>query len=392
MTSPRQLNVWIVCGEESGDQLGAGLAEALRLRLGDGEVKFGGVGGERLEREGLHSLFPLADIAVMGFIAPIKCLPTLIQRVYQTVNAIVAAQPDVLVIVDSPDFTHAVAKRVRKRLPTLPIVDYVSPSIWAWRPGRARKMAAYVDHVLALLPFEPEAHRRLGGPACTYVGHRLVEKLSLLRDDRAMRHPLATPPKLLVLPGSRRSEISRLLPVFGETLGRLRDEGHQFDLILPAISHLESEIRAGVAAWKAPPRIVLGEDAKFAAFRQADAALAASGTVTLELALAGVPMVVGYRVTYIESAILRRLVTAHSAVLANLVLGSNAIPEFIQQDCTVDNLATSLAPLLSDTPERAAQLAALEQVRQRIDTGGETPSERAAAIVLETASSHWRQH
>ncbi|MFD2677985.1 lipid-A-disaccharide synthase [Camelimonas lactis] len=384
VNSATPLKVWMVCGEESGDQLGAGLAAALRLRLGSG-VAFGGVGGERLAREGLQSLFPLSDIAVMGFIAPVMRLPTLIRRVYQTVNAIVAARPDVLVIIDSPDFTHAVAKRVRKRLPELPIVDYVSPSVWAWRPGRARKMAAYVDHLLALLPFEPEAHRRLGGPACTYVGHRLIEKLPLLRGDRQLDHPLASPPRLLVLPGSRRSEISRLLNVFGETLGQLHDRGLHFDLTLPAVSHLENEIRAGVARWKTPPQIVVGEAAKFHAFQQADAALAASGTVTLELALAGVPMVVAYRVSDIESAILRRLITAQSAVLANLILGENAIPEFIQQDCTIDNLSAALTPLLSDTPVRRAQIAALAEVEARMTTGGETPSERAAGIVLDVA-------
>ncbi len=385
MKAAGPLKVWMVCGEESGDQLGAGLAAALKQRLGSDGVSFGGVGGERLAHEGLQSLFPLSDIAVMGFIAPIMRLPTLIRRVYQTVKAIVAAQPDVLVIIDSPDFTHAVAKRVRKRLPTLPIVDYVSPSVWAWRPGRARKMAAYVDHLLALLPFEPEAHRQLGGPPCTYVGHRLIEKLPLLRGERKIDHPLASPPALLVLPGSRRSEISRLLTVFGETLGQLHDRGLRFDLVLPAVRHLEDEIRQGVAAWKTPPRIVLGEEAKLQTFQQADAALAASGTVTLELALAGVPMVVAYRVSNIESAILRRLITAPSAVLANLILGRNAIPEFIQQDCTVENLSAALAPLLSETPERREQIAALTDVEARMLTGDETPSERAARIVIDMA-------
>lgn len=384
--SSRPLNVWIVCGEESGDQLGAGLAAALRARLGDHGVSFSGVGGERLEREGLHSLFPLSDIAVMGFIAPVMRAPTLIRRVYQTVNAVVAARPDVLVIIDSPDFTHAVAKRVRKRMLNLPVVDYVSPSVWAWRPGRARKMAAYVDHVLALLPFEPDAHRRLGGPACTYVGHRLIEKLPVLRGDRPLNHPLAKPPRLLVLPGSRRTEISRLLAIFGETIGRLSDEGKQFELVLPAVSHLENDVRAGVASWKVQPSIVLGENEKFAAFREADAALAASGTVTLELALAGVPMVVAYRVSTIESKILRRLITAHSVVLANLVLGRNAIPEFIQEDCTIDNLAAALAPLLAETPERAAQLDALSEIDDRFATGELSPSELAANIVIDVAN------
>src|SRR5690606_7493231 len=163
---------------------------------------------------------PLDDIAVMGFTAVIGRLPTIIDRVHRTVDAVVAAKPDILVIIDSPDFTHAVAKRVRRRLPDLPVVDYVSPSVWAWRPGRARRMRGYVDHVLALLPFEPAAHQRLGGPACTYVGHPLIERLGELRPAHGERPPLAGggPATVLVLPGSRRSEVSRLLPVFRETL------------------------------------------------------------------------------------------------------------------------------------------------------------------------------
>lgn len=388
MTASLPLNIWIVCGEESGDQLGAGLAAALKQRLGAGGVVFNGVGGDRLAQEGLASIFPLSDIAVMGFVAVIPRLPTLIRRVHQTVDAIVAAQPDVLVIIDSPDFTHAVAKRVRKRLPDLPVIDYVSPSVWAWRPGRARKMAAYVDHVLGLLPFEPDAHRRLGGPECTYVGHPLIERLGQLRGGRRLAP--ADPgqrPVLLVLPGSRRSEIARLLQPFGQTLGQLMADGRQFELVLPAVRRLADEIRAGVADWPVQPQIVVGEDEKLAAFRRADVALAASGTVTLELALAGVPMVVAYKVSSIESTILRWFITAHSAVLANLVLGENIVPEFIQQDCTPERLAAALAPLLADTPARRAQLNALASLDDRMATGEETPSQRAARIVLEVAGA-----
>ena len=176
MTAPPDgsLRIWLVAGEESGDQLGAKLMGALRAALGPAPVTFEGVGGEAMAAQGLRTLFPLSDIAVMGIGAVVARLPSLVQRVYRTVDAIVQGGPDAVVIIDSPEFTHAVAKRVRRRLPALPIVNYVSPSVWAWRPGRARKMRAYVDHVLALKPFEPDAHRRLGGPPCTYVGHPLI--------------------------------------------------------------------------------------------------------------------------------------------------------------------------------------------------------------------------
>ncbi|MGL4445346.1 MAG: lipid-A-disaccharide synthase, partial [Alsobacter sp.] len=301
MTRTTPLHVAIVVGEHSGDQLGFKLMQALRQRLGEDNVRFTGVAGEAMEHEGLDSLFPLADVAVMGILPVVRRLPTLLARIRETTRAILADPPDVLVIIDSPDFTHRVARRVRKARPGLPVVDYVSPSVWAWRPSRARAMRAYVDHVLALLPFEPGAHRDLGGPACTYVGHPLIERLGELRpgpEDAARR--AAEPPLLLVLPGSRRSEISRLLRPFGEALALLQARNIAFEAVLPAVPHLLETIRAETAGWAVKPRIVEGTEAKYAAFRQATAALAASGTVTLELALAGVPMVVAYRVSKLE--------------------------------------------------------------------------------------------
>jgi lipid-A-disaccharide synthase len=379
------LDVFIVAGEHSGDQLGFKLMRSLRDRLGVDGVRFRGVGGEAMEREGLHSLFPLSDIAVMGILPVIKRLPTVLARIKATSDAIVAAPPDVLVIIDSPDFTHRVARRARRRLPRLPVVDYVSPSVWAWRPGRAKAMRRYVDHVLALLPFEPEAHERLGGPACSYVGHPLIERLTEFRPsaaERALRDQ--SPPMLLVLPGSRRSEIARLMQPFGETVARVAAGLPGLRVVLPAVTHLEPEIRQAAASWSVAPEIVTGETAKLAAFRGARAALAASGTVTLELALAGVPMVVAYKVSKLEEQ-LKHLITVSSIVLPNLILGANAIPELIQEDCTPDQLAAALAPLLGDTPERRTQEAAFAHLDELMATGGEAPSERAADLVLATA-------
>jgi lipid-A-disaccharide synthase len=382
-----KLHVCLVAGEESGDQLGAKLMPALRERVGEGAIRFSGVGGHRMEAEGLTSLFPLSDIAVMGLSAVVPRLPTLVRRVHGTVDAIVAARPDILVIIDSPDFTHAVAKRTRRRLPSLPVVDYVSPSVWAWRPGRALRMRGYIDHVLALLPFEPEAHRRLGGPACTYVGHPLIERLAQLRPVDGERGVFGhAPTTLLVLPGSRRFEITRLMPPFGEALAKVAPGAGPLRIILPAVAHLHPEIAAAAASWPVQPEIVLGEAAKFAAFRAGHAALAASGTVTLELALAGVPMVVAYRVSKIEE-ILMPIVSVPSFVLPNLILGNNAMPEFIQRDCTPDRLAAALAPLLRSSPERKAQTDALQRLDSLMAIGDETPSERAARIVVDVAKA-----
>ncbi len=380
-SEPGSIVIAVVAGEESGDALGAPLMRALRGSLPPGRIAFIGVGGHAMQGEGLESLFPLSDVAVMGFSAVIARLPLLLRRISEAAAAIIAAKPDVLVIIDSPDFTHRVARRVRAKLSKLPIIDYVSPSIWAWRPGRARAMRRYVDHVLALLPFEPDAHRRYGGPECTYVGHPLSQRLgdfTPAADDLAERE--ASPPTLLVLPGSRRTEISRLLPVFGAALAELAAR-QPVKIVLPAVSWLADEIAARTRAWPVVPRIISGELEKLSAFRRARLALAASGTVSLELALAGVPMIGAYKVGALEIRILRALVTSPYILLPNLILGEMAIPELIQADCNPLAIAAALRPLLQDTPERRAQLMALERVRARVAVPGETPAARAAEIV-----------
>ena len=373
------LSIFLVAGEHSGDHLGAGLMRALRNLVG--HVRFGGVGGEAMVREGLDPLFPISDIAVMGFVPVIRRLPQILRRIDDTAAAVVAAKPDVLVIIDSPDFTHRVARRVRKRAPQIPIVDYVSPTVWAWRPRRAPAMRRYVDHLLALLPFEPDAHRRLGGPPCTYVGHPLIERLDELRPD-AMETASRQKPSLLVLPGSRRSEIRHLSAIFGETVARLVRDLGPIDVVLPAVEDHQAEIREHAARWPVAPRIVTGEAAKLAAFRCSRAALAASGTVTLELALSGVPMVVAYKVSPFETW-LKYVIKVPSIVLPNLVLGRNAVPEFIQEDCTPEKLAASLHPLLVGGREREDQIAAFAELGSSmlLDEPG-SPSERAATLVL----------
>jgi lipid-A-disaccharide synthase len=375
---PDRLQIFIVVGESSGDQLGAKLIQALRRQVA--AAAFFGTAGEAMEAAGLKSLFPLTDIAVMGFVPVIQRLPLLIRRVHCVVDAIVATRPDLLVIIDSPDFTHAVARRVRRRLPHLPVIDYVCPSVWAWRQGRARKMRRYIDHVLALLPFEPEALRRLDGPACTYVGHPLLERLSDLPAEGFAAN------QLLVLPGSRRAEIERLMPIFGQTVALLSQSIPDLDVIVPAVLPHAERIKALASQWSMAPRIVLGETAKWAAFRGAQAALAASGTVTLELALAGVPMVVGYAVSPIEAAIARRMIKVPSIVLPNLILGENAIPQLLQEHCRPSELLAHLAPLMRDSSARAHQRAALKRIEARMRLPeGEAPSACAARIVADLA-------
>jgi lipid-A-disaccharide synthase len=380
--------IFIVAGEHSGDVLGGKLVEALKEKAGADAFAFAGVGGEHMEAAGLPSIFPLSDVAVMGPAAILARLPKLVRRVYGAVDAALAFNPDAVVIIDSPEFTHPIAKRIRQRRPSIPIFDYVSPSVWAWRPGRARKMRPYVDHLLALLPFEPAAHARLGGPACSYVGHPLIERApwidrletETLRSRLGLRSSL---PVLLVLPGSRPSEVSRLMAPFGQTLGALREKAGPFEIIIPAVASVRPLIEQALPAWPQQPHLVEGESDKFTAFKLAHAALAASGTVTLELGVTGTPMVVAYRVDPV-AARLRFLLRVHSVVLANLVLGTNAFPEFIQEDCTPAKLSAALAPLLKDTPERANQVAALAKIREKMFLPEGTPSGKAAEIVLST--------
>ena len=374
--------VFLIATEESGDRLGAGLMRILRQRLGDA-VHFEGVGGRAMAREGLSSLFPIEELSIMGLTAVVTRLPEILRLIRQTADAVIAAAPDALVIIDSPDFTHRVARRVRRREPAIPIIDYVSPTVWAWRPGRARAMVSYIDHVLALLPFEPSAYQKLRGPPCTYVGHPLIEQLASLRpsEDEVARR-WSEPPVLLVLPGSRSSEVRRHMDVFGEALARLQAEGIAFELVLPTMPHLEDVVRAGLEHWKVEPRIVVEESAKRSAFRIARAALAKSGTVTLELALAGVPMVTAYRVGNAEAIILRRAIKVQSVILANLVIGKEVVPEFLQENCTPEALARALREVMAATPERAMQVEAFGGIEAIMSTGGVLPSVRAADIVL----------
>ncbi len=384
----RELRVFVVAGEHSGDALGGKLMAALNA-LAPGRVRYLGVGGDAMRAQGLVSQFPLSDVAVMGPAAILARLPQLLARVFRTVEAGVSAEPDVVVIIDSPEFTHPIAKRIRRRRPNVPIVDYVSPSVWAWRPGRARRMRAYIDHVLALLPFEPAEHERLGGPPCTYVGHPLIERAEWIRmlDPAPLAARLDLAPDrevLVVLPGSRRSEVRHLMGVFGEAVTELERRGRRLEVLLPVVDSVRPLVEELLSTWTVAPRLITGEDDKFRAFKLARAALAASGTVTLELALAGSPMVVAYKVERL-AGMLGFLLKVRSIVLANLVLGRNAFPEFIQAACTKDSLAGALEDVMGNTFERQHQLTALAEIPDKLLAAVDEPSRRAAEIVLRYA-------
>ncbi len=380
------LRIAIVAGEASGDQLGASLLRAIAAR--GVAVEAFGVGGDVLQTEGLKTLFDQSDIAVMGLGPVIRRLPLLIRRIRETAAAIIAMRPDILVTIDAPDFCKRVAKRVRAKAPEIPIVHWVCPSVWAWRPGRAPAMRPYIDHVLCLLPFEPEALARLKGPPGTFVGHPLVEKIPEMRPQDATEAEARARLEgqtVLILPGSRFSEIRRLLPLFLDAIALAAPGDTTTRWVIPTLPHLAPTLRELLGDRADGVKIVTDQAGKYAAMRQARAAIAASGTVTLELALAGVPMVAAYKVANWEATIARQLITVSTALLPNLILGEHVVPEFIQQDATPANLGATLASLLRDTPEFSSQRAALERVEVAMRSDGAKPSEKAAALVLDLA-------
>ena len=381
----RGLKLFLVAGETSGDLLGAKLMRELRARQWN--IQFDGVGGPAMEAEGLKSLFPMADIAVMGILPVLKRLPTLLDRIRATATMAEVTRPDALVIIDSPDFTHRVARKLRARAPQIPIINYVSPTVWAWREGRAKAMRSYIDHVLAVLPFEPAAHQRLAGPACTYVGHPLVERLTEMRPrpEEALAREFER--NVLLLPGSRMSEVTRLLPVFGETAAKLAAANPRIAFQLPVVPHVRATIEAAVATWPVKPELILGEAAKWAAFRRARAALAASGTVTLELGLSGVPMAVAYKVSKIEQMIIGALVKVSTPVLPSLILGEDVTPILLQEAASPDALAAAMQPLIDGGAAREAQIEAFRRLDIAMSVPGNNPSASAAEIVLRYAES-----
>ncbi|MCF3639072.1 lipid-A-disaccharide synthase [Rhizobium sp. TRM95111] len=374
----------VIAGEVSGDLLGADLIRALRPRLGT-QLDLVGVGGEAMQAEGLASLFDYSELSIMGIAQVLKRLPQLLLRIRQTARAIIAAKPDLLVLIDSPDFTHRVANRVRRALPDLPIVDYVCPSVWAWKPERATKMLDYVDHVLAILPFEPAVMAELGGPPTTYVGHRLVADpdVASVQARQAARGAAPGPDRAtcLLLPGSRGTEVERLMPVFGEAMQELRARHPEMRFLLPAVPRQEARIRALVARWPERPEIRVGPVGKWAAFAEADVAVAASGTVILELALCRIPTVSTYK-----SDLLIRLmhsrITAWTAALPNLIADYSVVPEYLNEAIRPGGLTRWVERLTADTPERAAMLAGFDLVRRTMVTEI-PPGERAADVVLD---------
>lgn len=382
--------VYIVAGEASGDVLGAGVMRSLKKMTG-GRVRFAGVGGDRMAAEGLTSLFPISEMAVLGVFEILPHAPKLLWRISQTVDNILELQPDVLLTVDSKAFNLRVQKRLYKRRAAgqdirFPLLHMVAPTVWAWRPGRAKAISKFLDELLVLFPFEPsyfEEH----GLKTRFVGHPASVQPD--GDGARLRARTRIPPKapvLGVLPGSRPGEVRRLLPSFGETVSRLAPRYPNLRVLIPTVPGVTEIVREGVKSWPLQPVILENAEDKYDAFSAMNVALAASGTVTLELALAGVPTVVGYKVNPLSVPIGRMLVNMEAVVLANWILKRSVQPFFMQHNCTPDSLTVAVARMFDDSKARGESAAAGQALREVLGTGDIAPSDRAALVVAEAAA------
>ncbi|MEQ8196156.1 MAG: lipid-A-disaccharide synthase [Rhodospirillales bacterium] len=379
--------VYLIAGEPSGDALGARLMAALREKTG-GKIRFAGIGGQRMTEQGLESLFPMNELSIMGFVEVLPHIPHLLGRIKQTVSHILRLRPTAVITIDSPGFCFRVAKHLQGL--GIALIHYVAPTVWAWRPGRARKIAAFLDHILALLPFEPGFLSRFG-VASTFVGHAVVESGADKGDGPGLRAKYgiaADAPLICILPGSRHSETKHMLPVFGQTLGVLKQSRPDLVAVVPMVSSLAGEIGAAANAWPVPTLLLEDEQEKYDAFAASDAALAASGTVSLELAMANTPSVIAYKVNPITAWFALRLVQVKFVNLVNILLDRLAIPEYLQDNCTPPQMAAAINILLDDEEARQAQREAYAEVLKDIGADDEKPSSRAADVVMEIVNKY----
>jgi lipid-A-disaccharide synthase len=375
--------LYIVAGEPSGDLLGGRLMAALKLRT-LGNLRFAGIGGESMALQGLESRVDLSELAVMGVAEVLPQARRIFRRIAETVADIERQRPVALVTIDSSGFTWRIAQRLRRKGYSLPLIHYVAPMVWAWRGGRARRIARWYDHLMALLPFEPPYFTAVG-LSCSFVGHPVVESGADKGDGAGFRrrHAIADDATLLtMLPGSRRGEVGRLLPIFRATAGRLAAQHPSLRIVVPTTAIVAERVAAEIATWPVPSIVLRGAAEKYDAFAASNAALAASGTVALELAMAKLPAVITYRINPLTHAYMKRVVTAEYANLINIILRRAVVPELLQYDCTPEKLAAAVKTLLGDAAAGQAQIAACQEALQVLGYGGTSPALRAADEVL----------
>lgn len=383
MTPETSPLIFLVAGEPSGDEIGGRLIAALKSAT-DGDLRVAGIGGEAMTAEGLDSLFPIEELSVMGLVEVVPRAMGIMRRMSETAGAIRRLSPDAVVTIDAPEFADGIWRRLGRTDAAL--IHYVAPTVWAWRPGRARKLARKIDHLLVLLPFEPP-YFEAEGLDCTFVGHPGLEAEIETGEGLAFRadHGIGSGPVIGLLPGSRRMEISRLMPVFADAIRRIAAAEPGIRVVVPAVSAHADTIRHAVARWPEPVTVIGDRRQRHAAMAACDVAITASGTVTLDLALAGVPMVVAYKVNPLTAAIMRRMLRVRYITIMNIILDRLAIPEFLQEDCTGRRLAEATLELLRDREARRAQGFAVAGALDLLGTGGRSPSARAAEAILDIA-------
>ena len=388
MSEGGTLFIFLVAGEPSGDELGGRLIAALQRRTG-GNLRIAGIGGERMQEEGLESLVPLVDLAVAGVAEVLPRAPLILRRVRETVAAIQKLQPDAVVTIDSSGFSWRVAHGLRRRGETLPLIHYVAPMVWAWRAGRAQRMARWYDHLMTLLPFEPSYFERVG-LSCSYVGHPVLESGAGRGDGGRFRarYGLSQDDLLImVAPGSRKAEVAYLLPIFGAALECLESRIGSFRVVVPTVGTVATTVTNAVRGWPGTPIIVQRPEAKYDGFAASRAALAASGSIALELALAKLPMVVGYRLNPLTERFLDRVLKVREVNLVNLLLERPLVCELLGPNCTPERLAGAVAELTENEPVRAAHRQGYDEAMRRLEVGGVAPSLRAADQILEIVAA-----
>ncbi|MAK83212.1 lipid-A-disaccharide synthase [Phenylobacterium sp.] len=380
----RPLCIMLVAAEASGDDRGAGLMAALKRRLGPDGVRFVGLGGARMTAEGLVSPFDMSELSILGLLEGLLAYRRVVRRADEMAALARREQPDLAILIDSWGFTLRVAQRLKAQSPDLPVVKYVAPQVWASRPGRAAVLAKTVDHLLSIHTFDAPFFEKVGLPT-TFVGNSTLSLDLNDADPMALRRRLAISPEapvLIVLPGSRRSEIERVMPPFEDAVALLKAARPDLQVIVPAASTVADIVKARVAGWPYRAHVVEGEADRHSAMKAATVALACSGTVTTELALAGAPMVVGYRLGPVTYAILKRLIRTDYVTLFNIAAQDYVAPELIQGDCNGPALAREVALRLDDPYKREAQVAAQDEALVKMGRGGPDPSEAAALAVL----------
>ena len=387
MTRDKEILVYLIAGEPSGDLLASRLMKALKKET-DGKVRFAGVGGETMISNGFESLFDSSELAVMGLAEVIPSIPRIMARIRQTVDDIVAKKPDVVVTVDSWSFCARVNKGLRSLNTGIPQIHYVAPQVWAWKKRRAKTCGRYIDRLLALLPYEAkyfEPH----GLKVDFVGHPVVEGGAAKGDGAAFRKANNIPEQtklLCVLPGSRRSETKYLLPVFKETVVALSKKYPEMHVVMPTVVTVEKTVREATADWALPVHIATGEANRYDAFAACDAALAASGTVALELAMARVPYTIAYQTSRFTAWLIRKLVTGKYANLVNILADREIVKEYLLEKCVAENLTSEVEKLLDDDEYRHAQLRDASEILKQLGADDPIPpSQKAARVVLEMA-------